>query len=295
LLLAVSATCQWQLPAVSAADNEANNTAAVATGGVNNSASGVYSSVVGGLRNEASNTAAVAVGGVRNSASGNYLLLAAQIMRPTILPRLLLAVSATLPVVYSSRSAVCAMKPPSPQLPLAVSATCQWQLPAVFGGADNEANNTAAVATGGVINLPVVCTHPWSAASMKPPILPQWLLAVSATLPVAITLLFSAAQIMSQHCRVVTLAVSITLPVVCTHPWSAACARSHQYCRSGCWVVSATLPVITLVVAAAAIVNIRHHATVICLVSHILLGSGHRINHACQLCSRPENPFSFLR
>jgi hypothetical protein len=70
-----------------------------ATGGVNNSASGVYSSVVGGLRNEtrntatqwllvaklrqwqfsavfggadneANNTAAVATGGVGNSASG---------------------------------------------------------------------------------------------------------------------------------------------------------------------------------------------------------------------------------
>jgi hypothetical protein len=78
----------------------------------------------GGADNEANNTAAVA----------------------------LLAVSATLPVVYSSVVGGLRNEATIPQLPLAVSATCQWQLPAVFGGADNEANNTAAVATGGVIN-----------------------------------------------------------------------------------------------------------------------------------------------
>jgi hypothetical protein len=79
------------------ADNRATIIpAAVATGGVNNSASGVYSSVVGGLRNEATNTAAVAVGGVSNVPVANTLCVsAAQKMGPTILPRLLLAVSTT--------------------------------------------------------------------------------------------------------------------------------------------------------------------------------------------------------
>jgi hypothetical protein len=145
--------------------NGANNTGAVATGGVDNSASGVYSSVVGGLRNKPRQYCAVAVGGKRQRYGENLLFSAAQIMRPTILPRLLLA-GHNSSGVYSS----------------------------VVGGL------------------------------MKPTI-PQWLLAVSATLPVAITLLFSAAQIMRPTALDgLLLAVSITLPVVCTHPWSAACA-----------------------------------------------------------------------
>jgi hypothetical protein len=77
---------------------------------------------------------------------------------------------------------------------------CQWLLAvscktaaggnysAVFGGADNGANNTGGAnnSTSGVYSSVV--------GDAGPPILPRWLLAVSAALPVAITLLFSAAQ-----------------------------------------------------------------------------------------------------
>jgi hypothetical protein len=73
---------------------------------------------------------------------------------------------------------------------LAVRNSASGNYSAVFGGADNEASNTARLLPGGIATLPVVCTHPWSAACvMKPPILPQLLLAVCATL-VAVTLLF---------------------------------------------------------------------------------------------------------
>jgi hypothetical protein len=107
---------------------------------------------------------------------------------------------------------------------LAVSATfCQWQFSAVFGGADNGANNTAAVATGGVNNSASgVYSSVVGGVRNKPPILPRWLLAVSAALPVAITLLFSAAQIMRPTMRRGCYwRRQQTLPVVCAHPWSA--------------------------------------------------------------------------
>jgi hypothetical protein len=95
---------QWQrlLFSVGGLRNGANNTGAVATGGVNNSASGVYSSVVGGLRNKPRNTNAVAVGGNGSVSGENLLFSAAQIMGPTILPRLLLAASINSSGVYSS-------------------------------------------------------------------------------------------------------------------------------------------------------------------------------------------------
>jgi hypothetical protein len=61
------------------------------------------------------------------------------------------------------------MKPPIPPQVGLVAQLCQWQLLCCFGGADNEANNTAAVAVGGVNNCQWR-THPWSAAcAMKPP------------------------------------------------------------------------------------------------------------------------------
>jgi hypothetical protein len=91
-------------------------------------------------RNRATN-AALAVGGVPAFCRWRITLLfsAAQIMGPTMLPRLLLAVSTARWCVYSSVvGGTCAIRATSTAAPVAVggSATLRWQFSAVFGGAD---------------------------------------------------------------------------------------------------------------------------------------------------------------
>jgi hypothetical protein len=118
----------------------------------------VYSSVVGGLRNEIPILPQLLLA-VSQLCRGNTLLFsAAQIMGPTILPQLLLAVSITLPVCIAHPwSAACAMKATNTA---AVAVGCPATLPVaitlLFSAAQIMANNTAAVATGGVNNS-VVC------------------------------------------------------------------------------------------------------------------------------------------
>jgi hypothetical protein len=185
---------------------------------------------------------------VRNpKASGNYLLFsAAQIMRPTIRKPRLPAASGVL--IRGRRLA--GNEATNTQLPLAVSATCQWQLPAVFGGADNEANNTAAVATGGVNNSASgVYSSVVGGLRNEAAILPQ---AVGGVRNCQWQLLccFRRAQIMSQQYRRGYLAVSITLPV-CTHPWSAHLRTKPPLLLA----VSATPPVVYSAVSAAQIMR----------------------------------------
>jgi hypothetical protein len=148
---------------------------------------------------------------------------------PTILPRLLLAVSITLPVVCTHPwSAACAISHQycrggcwrCPQL-------CRGNYSAVFGGADNEANNASRLLLAVSAQLCQWCVlirgrrlrnEATNTAAVA--------LAVSATLPVANTLLFSAADNGANNTAAVTLlAVSITLPVVC-HPWSACASKT---------------------------------------------------------------------
>jgi hypothetical protein len=101
-----------------------HNTAAVAVGGVRNSAGGNYSAVFGGADNGANNAGAVADWRCQCTASACVLIRGRRLaMKPTILPQWLLAVSATL----ASGELLCCFRRRSgrghrlPQLLLAVS------------------------------------------------------------------------------------------------------------------------------------------------------------------------------